>query len=1715
MAKQYTEAEFAALMRAQNPESLGKLSDSAVLQQTFKEFPDLKERVLPPPPPAAVPAAPAQPTMRELGLQAFKAMAGQVQGAAAATGRGLQAAREAAPKILPAARQAAQAAVSEVGRQVYQASPKAVVESKFGREILSPMPATQELGQKMAAAATPAAQITAPGSGFMGAARAAGQAVRSQIGAVGGLAGAAAGGYVARLTPADLILMGLPAAESGIQAGQKVAARIAALPKEAAWEYAAAAPERAAPAQEGTIAPAAETIAAGVETPAAVPATPAPKGKLRVWDMTDEQIYDHVNEHGSYMPAGKPEKEIMADLKKWRAMGAERKWAAEAEIYAGHADRVPPEVIKKYKLGKDVKIQAEALAAEKKDAIEAMRQEQGSLYPLLNLTVRGGYLNKAKVLNWLQVRSGGEWKGNEIPEELARYVRPSGTMSPEDLTQAAYRLGVLPENDAYAAMEKLGAEHAMRAKQQAGGDITEIRGGEIEPKFQTGMSGMYAARKPAPRVDLPGQTFIPGSGPAMPTEKIRPGTNVDPAAFLEGFQPEPAPAPGLFDEPKKQLKLVYDSPHPLFKKDFSLFRVEDGKLEAAGFKTKEEAQQFAAKYGWEIVEDKPKIVPGGDASTAAPAIDQPAAGFQPITGDKEFKLWQATDDLINKYALRFGERQYIPRGAVGVFYQDTKNIYLQAANNVYVAVHEIVHYIDLKTGWFNTILEEVGKTKNGLPIYSREHIPVRKLLTQIYLDTYPGAKPGHPLKKRVKEGLAMLLQKAVESPEMLSLPQYKPLADMVLAPGGKYHLKEFDELVKDARGVMKQYAALDDNAKIGARVGVRPPYKNTFFTTLDQVNEVLFDEAQKVYKLSKATGNQWGANDPYAQLQAYRYWGSIADSNMSARGKGLWILLDDNFVKVNNKNIADLFDEIGSADQAKRFNNWLIARRVRAGYQQIEAQRQAVLALTEGIYDLAKPQSGLLQLWLRKQEILLDPEQFRELKEAIQQGAEDYKEAAEVAANDNIGRELAEKAYTDGVLDGKFPEWAKTHDAIKRAGVDMLEDAGMIKHSVAAKWRADESYASFKRDIFQLSDDAGGVRGPGGMSVGALKARTGSEMNLVGPLHAMATNHADIIRKTMRQEVINKIYRMVEKNPELLGGMFQRDKLKVNIGPGGKPEYPQLKDQNYWMARENGKYKPLGVMDKGLKAVVENMLMNPDSIGGFEKAVTFISRQFVKGTTGLNPVFTVGNIPIDTISAAAQTQTGYKPFWDQYKILKKMAATEDSDEAKFLNEYLILGGHKNTLAGFLDESNTPEEMYRRMVGETTRLEKMQNGAETVMDIVSAPSKFSEDFTRAAEYIRSRQAGDTSVVAMEKAGQVSAPFHHRGTMGGRFGRATLKATAYVNPALQVAAQFAKTLGNKPTQKRAAVIMAALTTAIIGSDYAIRTASDAQRRNYRGLPVRLKQNYIWYPLPGEKARANGLLGKVKIPSNYGTVGGLLNMLIDDALMGTRYSKNEYVQMATSAIPDQLNLTDFTRMLFSWIPRIIAPAIEVKTGKRTFPEVRDLTPKDMQDLPLWQQKTEDTSYPALLTAKTRLGQALNLSPIEIDYLIEGYLGTGTRFLTMRYGKKLLTRPFYTEMYLSGMRDLEFFYKLRDQVNREYQGARELERGPEGFTATPQFERLMQFKEPVEAIDLGMKEYRAYGKIKNPTEKEQAELRKLRTDILDAVEQLWIEYEKGLDKK
>lgn len=1114
---------------------------------------------------------------------------------------------------------------------------------------------------------------------------------------------------------------------------------------------------------------------------------------------------------------------------------------------------------------------------------------------------------------------------------------------------------------------------------------------------------------------------------------------------------------------------------------------------------------------------EPKNVEGGPVSSDVLGLFEDIRASIPISNYETqaktglskpdaFKISQATVDVydaVNKsldIEATLGEGK-LPRGArgrtfLGVQYNPSHNIRTVGLGAVSTNNHELLHRIEQSLRIMDRVISE---TERGSDI--------RKQLTQVYVKFYPGGKVDHKLEKRLVEGYATLGEEYTARPTVIQR-DYPLLVQAFLKPGGRYYHAAVGIAQNGFRKIVDDYQRLDPLAKFGSRITDQQTTseKSNFLTVWDKIKTEAFDNLWPVEKLDIAA--EVGDKRVGVSLAArmFNNANSIIYGNLNG-SRGFWNL-DENgeFKKVLDYNIGGLVQEVEKNGDAVQFGWWLISRRVMNDYKSLKETKTLLEQAQTALEDL-KLSEYELQVKLNdipkvegKTPDSAAPllEQLKLARKLLFQGQMVVKQlTAQVEAIQTIisndGWTELEATEAHGKYSDQYNDYAIKYDALTRENLRLISNplVQLLEPARALRYMKREGYASMKREFYDEfigDEEISGAPQVGKNKVSSLIGRHGSKRNVINPLMSLAKDHAEIMRKSMRQIVYNKLVSMVDVFPAL----FQPEALKPVPDRTGKMLFPQEKDPNIIMARKNYKRFPIRTTSE-LKRVFDETL-NFQNMNFFEKLMMSTSRFFSRSTTGLYLQFFISNIPIDQISAAAQTKNGYIPVYDTIKEIGKALTKRGSVEAGYLNEYLFLGGEKHTFVGW--QSLTPQEFIEKLTNERTGLLKVMDAINRGAELMSIPSQWSEIATRGTEYIKARKAGKHQWAAMEDAGRVSVPFHHYGRFGqGTWGTSFVRSIPYLNPSIQALGYAAERATNKDSAARYWTVAMAVTAAsVFGMAYSVENASEEQKQQLRDLNPELLANYIYLPYWGGK----GLL-RIRIPEQIGVIGTMINMVIMDEMLDAKYSLGEYGAAATSFLPNQVDPTNMGKLVLSWIPQILKPLWGVIANIKDFPNVRPVEGLGMQAMePRYRQhggtsavaKSLGNEMPVIGDIANKLG----LSPIKIDFLLDSYLGRG---ITQFAGKEV-RNPAYQKYYFEGGRMLQRYFQIREETSQQINTIRN-NRGdflPEEISAIGQKYGILKGAEQLLS---------AYRKVSRETEN-STQTEEIRTKLIMLIDRLLV---------
>jgi len=939
----------------------------------------------------------------------------------------------------------------------------------------------------------------------------------------------------------------------------------------------------------------------------------------------------------------------------------------------------------------------------------------------------------------------------------------------------------------------------------------------------------------------------------------------------------------------------------------------------------------------------------------------------------DFKISERAKAILADFGIPVGEKSLSNR-LLGVYKPLTQKVRVQALYDVTTVTHEAIHAIDDQIKFSETLIKETGKGAE-----------IRKRLTDIYEELYPRAKRTHKLDTRIKEGLAVLFENYFYDPASITA-KYPDLVDGFIKPEGKYYTPQFTKLLDAMNSLVEDYAKLSPEQRIGSRIrtGKEVVEKKTGFTAKQRTVYELFNRFEPLKRYGEEAGVAGTWDDPYVQAFNIMNKNSIITNWVKNEGRVTFmkdgkkvqmesghraVLLRDGNWRIEKGSIADYLKLVDGDEKA--FRSYLVARRVNEEYNKL---------------------NDLMNTANKTPEIR---DEINKLSKIIQRDDFSLQDASAVV-----------EKYEE-----KFAEATAIYDDINRSLVDFAEENDMITSEAAKTYREEKGYTSFKRFIDEELQALGTVKTSSNSKVTSFKERTGSQLDIIDPVYSQITSINEIVSKALENRLWNKVADLTKDNPEI-SQRFERMSATPSIDAEGNISFPQEKDPGIIRIFRKGKrefYKiapEFGAVAKQLRGKEFDL---------FVQLLRVPASVFTRFTTSANPMFAVGNLAVDQFTATAQTKAGFIPVADPAKSFVKYFSGDEG-----MSAYIAMGGKRQSLASFYDLA--PEDVAHKLTGGQTTFEKGVDVLDSALGVLEMPSNLSEITTRFSEYDRLVKEGFPMSVAMFQASDVTTPFQLQGNMGGRLGQEYIKAIPYLNAIIQVNYKSYRA-GFKDDPKRywtttAGVMAAGLTTAIL----IYSNASEKQKRLLGEQPVRNNSQYIYLPsLDGES------LWRLKVPQQMGIWHGMASLYVAQNYKGNEATFSDYVDVVSTAIPEQVQFWEPTKALLSWIPQVGKPSIQVAANFKTFPNLGPIVPPYMVDQAPEKQYNAYTSE----VSKT-VGGILGISPAKTDFWIKNQFGVvGNLFLL-----KTPQNPINIQEkdYVMTGRSYNRFYENRTIVENQY---------------------------------------------------------------------------------
>jgi hypothetical protein len=568
-----------------------------------------------------------------------------------------------------------------------------------------------------------------------------------------------------------------------------------------------------------------------------------------------------------------------------------------------------------------------------------------------------------------------------------------------------------------------------------------------------------------------------------------------------------------------------------------------------------------------------------------------------------------------------------------------------------------------------------------------------------------------------------------------------------------------------------------------------------------------------------------------------------------------------------------------------------------------------------------------------------------------------------------------------------YAETLRQMNDLNRSVLDVARSAGLINEQAYKKFSADIWYVPFYR---QMEDD--GTLSAAQTSSGAVgqymsKRLRGSERQLNDLMENVLMNWSHILSASMKNQAAVTTLKAATDLGDVVTKLEGAEKGAVKVMEGGKETYYRIDDEFL-----------LASLDAVASIPTNGFFLN-------------IAREFKTTLTrfiALSPTFKINNLIRDSIQSIGLTDLSYNPVAN---VMQGYKAYENERAEALVGGGLFAMG--NAFDG--DQAANVKRLLKTGVKEEQILdtkEKALNYLKSAWDKYDEVSDALENANRLALYQQLRAKGATHLEASYAARDLQ-DFSLQGQW------AAVRYLSQVVPYLNARLQGLYKLGrdgidpvvqavggeaDASTRQKAAkfsVVLSAVT--MFGVALYLANKDDEE---YKKLEDWQRDSFFWVKLPG-----TDMAVRIPKPFEMGAfatvIERLTEQMVDDSVEGKVFGKR-----LLHVLTENLAMNP--------MPQVFKPLYEIATNKDGFTD-RPIESMGMERLSKENRINQGTSDAAVGLSKLNslfadgmsavTGGAINpeklqFSPIQIDYLIRGYLGwLGSAILTT---SNVVTAPF-----------------------------------------------------------------------------------------------------------
>ena len=536
-------------------------------------------------------------------------------------------------------------------------------------------------------------------------------------------------------------------------------------------------------------------------------------------------------------------------------------------------------------------------------------------------------------------------------------------------------------------------------------------------------------------------------------------------------------------------------------------------------------------------------------------------------------------------------------------------------------------------------------------------------------------------------------------------------------------------------------------------------------------------------------------------------------------------------------------------------------------------------------------------------------------------------------------------------------EWYSAWQAYNAKTIQFLRDTGVLDAETAQVWADQSDYIPFYR---QLEEEGGSQMPPvftGMTSAANFKALKGGDTAVNVPLLEAVTRN------------LNAAIHMGMKN--VAQQRIVRDMVKVGLGYEVKGD---MKAQNVIAFRVNGKNRKFSISDP---LIYESMQgMGSGEIETILTNIVGVPSTVLRELITRDPAFMVVNMMRDTLSTFVTSGANFTPVVD---TLKNFNSGSD-----LLEQYGVVGGY--------DFGNDPKDIYGEFSKEVSKRKGLGiNPFVRMWDFLGQKTTQSDAATRKAVYddvlARTGNEAEAAFQALEVIN-----FSRRGSSS--LARVVTAAIPFLNARFQgLDVLWRSSRGrynankdkSKAEQTRNFMFRGLMLTGLsaaywlmVSDDDQYKERSEFERDNNFILPNPFSDKYpLMLPIPFEV----GLIFKT-LPERILGVANKETNFVEDVLGLEGRDKTTMKEAVDSTVRGVTSTLEINPLG----AQFVAPIIEASLNYNFF------TGKPVESVFMNENNLEKGFRQRVGSSQmaVMLGESLNISPIKIDHVMQGYSGT-----------------------------------------------------------------------------------------------------------------------------